>query len=116
MGGFVLWEKSLQWLMPWLVLETVTPGTEYAQGLSVVEMKLKFFISRMRAGSGRGMGAGGRGKESGGAGRKVGWGESHVLLCCCMGYRREDSDYLHIVTLHCWGSQMGFTSLQHWQT
>lgn len=58
--------------MPWLVLETVTPETEYAQGLSVVETKLKSLIPRMRVRSGRDMGWGSKEKDSGGAGRKVG--------------------------------------------
>lgn len=81
----MLWEMSLQWLMPWLVLGTVAPESEYAQGLSVREAKLKSLIPRMRVPSGRDMGEGSRGKDSGGAGRKVGWGESNLLLWLLRG-------------------------------
>lgn len=44
-------------------------------------------------------------------------GESHICCSgCCMANRREDSDSLHVVALHCWGSQVGFMGLHHWQT
>lgn len=61
--------------MPWFVLETVTPETEYAQGLSVVEMKLKFFYLKdegrvwLRYGSRRQREGEWWGREEGGVGR-----------------------------------------------
>lgn len=56
--GFLLWERSLQSLIPGLVLGTVKAETEHAQGVSVVGTQLKCLISRMRAWSGQEFGKG----------------------------------------------------------
>lgn len=71
----------------------------------MVETQLKSLIPRMRVWCGQGLGRGVRKKDSGRAGRKVGWAESHLLLWLFYGNRREESDSLHIETLHFWGAK-----------
>ena len=46
--GLCCGKGHCSWLVPWLVLKTVTFEAEYAQGLLVAEIKSRFPIPRMR--------------------------------------------------------------------
>lgn len=75
----MLWERSLQGLVPWLVLDTLIPEREYAHGLSEVETKLKS-LTQDESSLAKAWEKEAEGRIVFGAGRKVKWGESRLLL------------------------------------